>query len=83
MTATVIEGQSVIVKDPSGRGTVTGKVVLCRPSGCAVDDARGVRYWTTYDRVSPIITSNRISIGVKYHHDLFGPLMDIERELFA
>lgn len=78
MTATVIEGQSVTVKDPSGRGTVTGKVVLCRPSGCAVDDARGVRYWTTYDRVS------LVSREASYHHDLFGPFLPhIERELFT
>lgn len=76
MTATVTEGQRVTVLDPAGRGTVHGKVVFCRPSGCAVDDERGIRYWTTYDRVSPV------SREAPYHHDLFGPLMDIERGLF-
>lgn len=76
MTANVTEGQRVTVLDPAGRGTIHGRVTLCRPSGCAVDDERGVRYWTTYDRVTPV---RRKAVDMPYHHDLFGPLMDIER----
>lgn len=79
MTATVTEGQRVTVLDPAGRGTVHGKVMFCRPSGCAVDDDRGIRYWTTYDRVTPVSRDTPLP----YHHDLFGPLMpEIERGLF-
>lgn len=83
MTANVTEGQRVTVLDPAGRGTVHGRVVFCRPSGCAVDDERGVRYWTTYDRVTPV-TGNASGVGNTdpYHHDLFGPLMPCERDLF-
>lgn len=60
-------GETATVLDAWGRHPVTGKVVLVRDTGIAVDDVRGVRYWATRDRI-------RHTAPRAVNHDLFGPL---------
>ena len=72
-------GDTATVVDAWGRNPVTGKVVLVRQTGIAIDDARGVRIWATTDRIR-----DNSPAPARYHHDVFGPLMlDVEREILG
>lgn len=55
---------NIQIEDAATGRRITGRVVKTCPNGLCIDDARGVRFYATYDRCFTI--------------DIFGPLLPHE-----
>lgn len=73
--------QDVKVLDAYHKYWTTGKIVLTRDSGAAIDTAQGVRIWASYDRIQDTRSDVEIADAmaqvidraVKRGNDLFSP----------